>query len=49
MAASCVGSHWPNPASELTATRRTTSFSMTSTLLPAAQRAVARSSSSCSR
>jgi hypothetical protein len=49
MAASCVGSHWPNPAIELTATRRTTSFSMTSTLLPAAQRAVARSALSLSR
>ena len=39
----------PNQALELTASRRTTSFSMTSTPSPAAARALARSSSAFSR
>ena len=39
----------PNHALELTASRRTTSFSMTSTASPAATRALARSSSAFSR
>ncbi len=39
----------PNRAMELTATRRTTSLCMTSTLSPATERAPGRSSSSCSR
>ena len=38
-----------NHAMELTASRRTALFSMTSTISPAAARALARSSSSCSR
>jgi cation:H+ antiporter len=40
---------WSNHAMERTATRRTTSFSMTFTTSPAAERAPARSSSACSR
>ncbi len=44
-----VAAHASNQTLELTATRRTTLFSMTSTLLPAAMRAHARGSSSCSR
>jgi hypothetical protein len=39
----------PNQAMQLTASRRTTLLSMTSTLSSAAMRALARSSSSCSR
>jgi hypothetical protein len=39
----------PNQTIELTATRRTTSLSMTSTSLPATAHASGRSSSSCSR